>query len=127
MKVELSSVMVDDQAKALKFHLEALGFVKKTDVPAGEFRWLTVVPPDGPAEVELVHEQNNNPAAKTCQRALFEQEVPRAAFAVDGIQREDTRLKKLGVAFRSEPAPMGPTMAAVCEDRCGNLIQIYQG
>ena len=127
MKVKVSRVMVDGQAKALKVHTEALGCVKKTDVPAGEFRWLTVVSPDGPGEVELVLEPNNNPAAKPDRRALLEQGVPLTAFAVDGIQREDRRLKKLGVAFRSEPAPMGPTMATVFEDRCGNLIQIYQG
>jgi catechol 2,3-dioxygenase-like lactoylglutathione lyase family enzyme len=126
VRIKLSSVMVDEQAKALKFYTEALGFVKKTDVPVGEFRWLTIVSPDGPGDVELVVEPNNNPAAKTYQQALFEQGIPLTAFAVDDIQRESTRLKKLGVAFRSEPTPMGPNTAAVFEDTCGNLIQIYQ-
>jgi catechol 2,3-dioxygenase-like lactoylglutathione lyase family enzyme len=127
VSIKLSSVMVDDQAKALKSYTEALGFVKKTDVPVGEFRWLTVVSPDGPGDAELVLEPDNNTAAETYQQALFEQGIPLTAFAVDDIQREDTRLKKLGVAFRSEPTPMGPNTAAVFEDKCGTLIQIYQG
>jgi predicted enzyme related to lactoylglutathione lyase len=126
VRVKLSSVMVDDQAKAFKFYTEALGFVKKTDVPVGEFRWLTVVSPDGPGDAELVLEPDNNTAAETYQQALFEQGIPLTAFAVDDIQREDTRLKKLGVAFRSEPTPMGPNTAAMFEDTCANLIQIHQ-
>lgn len=126
MKIQLSSVMVSDQDKALKFYTEVLGFVKKRDIPLGEARWLTVVSPEGPDNIELVLEPNSNPAARTFQKAIFEQGIPLTAFAVDDIQREYARLKQLGVEFTMEPTNMGPTTAAVLNDTCGNLIQIYQ-
>jgi hypothetical protein len=96
------------------------------DIPVGEARWLTVVSPQAPDGVELVLEPNSNPAAKTFQRAIFEQGIPLTAFAVDDIQGEYERMKKLGVVFRSAPHKMGPVTIAVFEDTCGNLIQIYQ-
>jgi catechol 2,3-dioxygenase-like lactoylglutathione lyase family enzyme len=126
VKIKLSSVMVDDQDKALKFYTEVLGFVKKTEIPAGEFKWLTVVSPEGPDDIELVLEPNVNPAAKTYQKALFEQEIPLTAFAVEDIHKEFDRMKKLGVAFRGEPIQMGPVTIVLFEDTCGNLIQLYQ-
>ena len=127
MKIKLNSVMVDDQAKALRFYTEVLGFVPSKDIPIGEYRWLTVVSPDGPADIELVLEPNENPAAKTFQSALFDQGIPLTAFEVTDIHAEYQRLKSLGVVFRSEPTRMGPTTMATFEDTCGNLIQIYQG
>ena len=126
MKIKLTSVFVDDQEKALRFYIDVLGFVKKQDIPAGEFRWLTVVSPEEPDGIELLLEPNNNPAAKTYQEALFEQGIPLTAFAVDDVQKEYERLRELGILFRNEPAEMGPTISAVFEDTCGNLIQLYQ-
>jgi catechol 2,3-dioxygenase-like lactoylglutathione lyase family enzyme len=126
MKIKLSSVLVDDQDKALTFYTEVLGFVKKMDMPLGEFKWLTVVSPEGPADIELLLEPNSNPAAKTFQKAIFEQGIPITAFAVDEIQKEYERQKKLGVVFSMEPTKTGPATVAVFEDTCGNLIQIYQ-
>ena len=127
MKIKLSSVLVNDQDKALKFYSEVLGFVKNKDVPVGEFKWLTVVSPDGPRDIELLLEPDANPAAKVFKKALVEQGIPFTAFAVDDVQKEYERMKSLGVAFTGEPAAMGPTIAAVFDDTCGNLIQIYQG
>jgi predicted enzyme related to lactoylglutathione lyase len=118
--------MVEDQEKALNFYTQVLGFVKKRDIPVGEDRWLTVVSPDGPEDVELLLEPNSNPAAKVFQKAIFDQGIPLTAFAVDDIQNEYDRLKKLGVEFTMEPTDMGMTSAAVFNDTCGNLIQIYQ-
>jgi catechol 2,3-dioxygenase-like lactoylglutathione lyase family enzyme len=126
MRINLTSVMVDDQDKALKFYTEVLGFVKKTEVPLGKFKWLTVVSPEGPEGVELLLEPNENPAAKTFQKALFEGGIPLTSFAVDDVQKEYARLKDLGVVFRREPTQMGPVIVAVFEDTCGNLIQIAQ-
>jgi predicted enzyme related to lactoylglutathione lyase len=118
--------MVDDQDKAMKFYTEVLGFVVKHDVPVGEFRWLTVVSPEGPEGVELLLEPNQNPAAKVFQKALYEQGIPLTSFAVEDIRSEYERLKKRGVAFHSEPAVMGNVTVAVFDDTCGNLIQIVQ-
>jgi predicted enzyme related to lactoylglutathione lyase len=118
--------MVVGQDKALRFYTEVLGFVKKRDIPLGEARWLTVVSPEEPEGIELLLEPNGNPAAKTYQKAIFEQGIPLTAFAVDDIQKEYARLKKLGVEFTMEPTNMGMTTAAVFDDTCGNLIQIYQ-
>ena len=126
MKIKLTSVFVDDQAKALKFYTEVLGFVKKADFPVGEFKWLTVVSPEEPAGVELLLEPNDNPAARTFQEAIFQQGIPLMAFAVEDIQAEHERLKRLGVVFTMAPAQMGQVTAAVFQDTCGNLIQIYQ-
>lgn len=126
MKIKLTSVMVDDQDRALQFYTEVLGFVKKHEIPCGKARWLTVVSPEGPDDVELLLEPNENPAARTYQEALFKQGIPLTAFAVDDVQKEYERMKALGVAFRSAPAKAGPTTIAVFDDTCGNFIQIYQ-
>lgn len=126
MKIKLSSVLVTDQAKALAFYTGKLGFVKKQDIPAGEFRFLTVVSPDAPAGVELLLEPNAHPAARTFQKAIFADEIPATAFAVDDIRAEHIRLEKLGVRFTKPPTPMGAVTLAVFDDTCGNLIQIYQ-
>ncbi len=126
MRIALCSLLVDDQEKALDFYTHKLGFIKKNDIPAGEFRWLTVVSPEGPGDVELVLEPNANPAAKAYQAALFEQGIPLTAFAVKDIHAEYARLKERGVVFRCEPFAVGPTTIALFEDTCGNLIQIYQ-
>jgi catechol 2,3-dioxygenase-like lactoylglutathione lyase family enzyme len=126
MKIKLCSILVDDQAKALKFYTEILGFEKKTDIPVGEARWLTVVSPEAPDEVELVLEPNSNPAASVYQQALYEQHIPLTAFEVDDIQLEFNRLKGLGVEFLSEPVEVGEATLAILDDTCGNLIQLYQ-
>ena len=127
MKIKLSSVFVDDQDKALKFYTEVLGFIKKSDMPAGDDRWLTVVSPDGPNDIELLLEPVNFPAAGKYQKALFEAGIPLTAFAVENIQKEYKRMTKLGVVFTMEPTKSGPTTVAVFEDTCGNFIQLYQG
>jgi len=126
MKIKLSSVLVDDQDKALRFYTKVLGFVKKTDLPAGKFRWLTVVSPEGPDDIELVLEPNENPAARTYQKNIHDQGIPLTAFAVDDIQNEYERLKKMGVTFTMVPTKTGPVTIAIFNDTCGNLIQIYQ-
>ena len=126
MKIKLASVMVDNQDKALKFYTEVLGFVKKTDIPMGETKWLTVVSPEGPGDIELLLEPMGFPPARTYQKALFEAGIPLTAFQVDDIQKEYARMKKLGVLFKGEPAKAGPVTVTVFEDTCGNLIQLYQ-
>ena len=126
MKIKLTSVLVDDQDKALKFYTEVLGFVKKKDFPVGQFKWLTVVSPEGPDDIELLLEPNDNPAAKTFQKAIFEQGIPLTAFAVEDIQKEYERMKRLGVVFRMEPTKTGEATVAVFDDTCGNVLQLYQ-
>ena len=126
MKIKLTSIMVDDQDKALKFYTEVLGFVKKRDFPVGEYRWITVFSPEGHQDVELVLEPNANPAAKTFQQSMFSQKIPLAAFEVSDITKEYARLKALGVTFTIEPTKAGPVTIAVFSDSCGNLIQLYQ-
>jgi catechol 2,3-dioxygenase-like lactoylglutathione lyase family enzyme len=127
MKIKLTSVMVEDQDRALKFYTEVLGFVKKTEFPVGDFKWLTVVSPDGPEDIELALEPNANPAAKTFQKAMFEQGIPLTSFAVEDIQEEYQRMIKMGVIFRTKPTRTGPVTIAVFDDTCGNMIQLYQG
>jgi catechol 2,3-dioxygenase-like lactoylglutathione lyase family enzyme len=126
MRIKLTSVMVEDQDKALTFYTDVLGFKKKHEIPVGEYRWITVVSPEGPVDVELTLEPNANPAAKTFQEAMFAQSIPLAAFEVGDIAAEYARLRAAGVAFTLEPTPMGPVTIAVFSDTCGNLIQIYQ-
>lgn len=126
MRIKLASVFVKDQEKALQFYTGTLGFVKKSDVPAGEYRWLTVVSPEYPDGSELVLEPNSNPAARAFQDAIFSQGIPATMFFVDDVQKEYERLKKMGVVFKSEPSQAGPATIAVFEDTCGNLIQISQ-
>ena len=126
MRIKLTSVFVKDQEKALQFYTGTLGFVKKTDISAGGYRWLTVVSPEEPGGAQLVLEPNNNPAARAYQDAIFNQGIPAANFFVDNVQKEYDRLKKMGVAFKTGPAKAGPAIEAIFEDTCGNFIQISQ-
>jgi len=126
MRVSLSSILVDDQEKALKFYTEKLGFVKKTDMPVGDFRWLTVVSPNGPQGIELVLEPMAFQPARVYQKALFEAGIPLTAFISDDIQGEYDLLKQRGVSFRSEPQKMGTITSVLFEDTCGNLINLVQ-
>ncbi|MBM7846191.1 VOC family protein [Herpetosiphon giganteus] len=126
MQIKMTSVFVDDQAKALKFYTEVLEFIKKFEVPVGEFLWLTVVSPEAPDEIELVLEPNNHPAAKAYQAALKTDGIPCLSLAVKDIDAEYKRMQGLGVEFRSPPTDMGPTRAAIFDDTCGNWIQMYQ-
>ena len=124
MRINLASVLVDDQAKALRFYTEILGFLKKTDVPVGEARWLTVVSPDAPDGTELVLEPDGHPAAKPFKQALVEDGIPYTSFAVDNVKAEYDRLRARGVRFTQEPLEMQSVTTAVLDDTCGNLIQI---
>jgi catechol 2,3-dioxygenase-like lactoylglutathione lyase family enzyme len=126
MRINLTNVLVDDQDRALDFYTRVLGFQKKTDVPVGEYRWLTVVSPDDPDGPALLLEPDAHPAAKPFKTALVGDGIPYASFAVDDVQREFERLRALGVRFAREPTAMGPVTMAVLDDTCGNLIQITQ-
>jgi catechol 2,3-dioxygenase-like lactoylglutathione lyase family enzyme len=126
MRIRLTSVLVGDQARALEFYTRVLGFVKKVDVPVGEYRWLTVVSPEEPEGTELVLEPSANPAARAYQQALHEQGIPLAAFAVDDLDGEYARLRGLGVEFRTPPTRAEGVSIAVLDDSCGNLIQLYE-
>jgi catechol 2,3-dioxygenase-like lactoylglutathione lyase family enzyme len=126
MRIAVTSVMVDDQSKTLAFYTEKLGFVKQVDIPMGEFRWLTVVSPEGSAEIELLLEPNHHPAAKVFQKALYDDGIPATAFASADVRAEYERLKGLGVVFRSEPKAAGDTWLATFDDTCGNLIQLFE-
>jgi catechol 2,3-dioxygenase-like lactoylglutathione lyase family enzyme len=124
MRINLTSILVDDQAKALQFYTDVLGFVKKTDIPLGEARWLTVVSPQQPEGPELLLEPDGHPAAKPFKQALVEDGIPFTSFAVDDVHKEFERLHGLGVRFTQEPVQAGPATTAVFDDTCGNLIQI---
>ncbi|MEU1046493.1 VOC family protein [Streptomyces sp. NPDC005897] len=125
MRIHLTSLFVDDQAKALEFYTGVLGFVKQHDVPVGgQDRWLTVVSPDEPGGVELLLEPAGHPAVKPYRDALVEDGIPLAQFAVEDVHAEYERLSALGVRFTQEPLEMGPVTTAVFDDTCGNLIQI---
>lgn len=134
MKIKLTSVFVDDQEKALRFYTEVLGFVKKQDVPAGGARWLTVVSPEGPDDLELLLEPNGNPAvqingqpaAAAFQRALYEAGIPYTSFFVEDLNKEYERMKKLGVTFTMEPTKTEWGFQAIIDDTCGNLIMLAQ-
>ena len=126
MRIKLTSLMVDDQDKALKFYTDVLGFRKKHEFPVGAYKWLTVISPEGPEDIELSLEPSANPAAKTFQKAMFEQKIPLAAFEVSDIENEYARLAAAGVVFTTKPTRTGPVTIAVCSDTCGNLIQLYQ-
>lgn len=128
MKIKLTSVSIDDYNKALKFYTEVLGFVKKHDIPLGDgARWITVVSPEEPNGTELLLEPNADyPAMKALKESLVKDGMPFTAFLVGDVQQEYERLKSLGVEFTMEPTNMGMTTAAVLDDTCGNLIQIYQ-
>jgi catechol 2,3-dioxygenase-like lactoylglutathione lyase family enzyme len=126
MRIRLTSIMVDEQEKALRFYTDVLGFKKKHDIPVGEYRWITVTSPEGPDDVELALEPNANPAGKAFQSAMFAQGIPIAAFEVSDIAGEFKRLTAKGVAFTKEPGAAGPVILAIFADTCGNLIQLYQ-
>ena len=126
MQITLTSILVDNQAKALAFYTDVLGFQKKNDIPMGEHRWLTVVSPEAPDGVELVLEPDEHPAAKPFKAALVEDGIPFTMFRVKDVQREFERLRELGVRFTQEPTNMGPVTTAVLDDTCGNLIQIAE-
>jgi len=124
MRITLTSVLVDDQDRALRFYTEVLGFVKKAEVPLGEFRWLTVVSPQDPDGVQLVLEPDSHPAVRPFTQALVADGIPYASFAVDDVHAEVARLQGLGVVFTQPAVQMGPVTTAVLDDTCGNLIQI---
>ena len=126
MRINLTSVLVDDQSKALRFYTDILGFTKKTEIPMGEYRWLTVVSPDAPDGVELSLEPDAHPAARPFKAALVADGIPFTSFAVDDVAVEYERLRGLGVRFTQEPTQMGPVTTAVFDDTCGNLIQIAE-
>lgn len=126
LMIKLSSIYVDDQDKALRFYTKVLGFVKKADFPVGEFKWLTVISPEGPDDIELLLEPNDNPVARAYQTAIYERGISATAFAVTDIQLEYERLKNLGVKFTMEPTKIENTILAAFDDTCGNLIQLFQ-
>ena len=126
MKIVVTSVLVDDQEKALQFYTGILGFVKKHDIPMGEARWLTVVSPENPSGTELLLEPDGHPAAGPFKEALVADGIPYTSFGVDDVNAEFNRLRDLGVRFTQEPLEMGPVTTAVFDDTCGNLIQMAQ-
>ena len=126
MRIYITSVLVDDQDKALRFYTDVLGFAKKTDVDLGEARWLTVVAPDQPEGPELLLEPDAHPAAKPFKAALVADGIPATSFAVEDVHAEFQRLRRRGVRFTQDPADMGAVTTAVFDDTCGNLIQIAQ-
>ena len=126
MQIRLASISVEDQEKALQFYTTVLGFVKKNDIPMGDWRWLTVTSPEGAEGVELVLEPMAFPPAQTYQKALYEAGIPATAFITNDINSEYLRLKERGVKFRGEPQSMGPVTVVLFEDTCGNLINLVQ-
>ena len=126
MQITLTGVFVSDQDEALRFYTETLGFIKKHDVPVGEFKWLTVVSPDDPDGTELLLEPNENPVAQEYQKGMFDQGIPVASFGVEDIHAEYAKLKSLDVAFTMEPTELANVTVAVFDDTCGNLIQMMQ-
>ena len=126
MRIYMTSVFVDDQAKALDFYTRVLGFQKKTEIPLGEFSWLTVVSPDDPNGTELLLEPDQHPASRAYKSALVEDGIPAASFAVDDVRAEAERLAGLGVQFTQDPMDAGGAITAVFDDTCGNLIRIAQ-
>jgi catechol 2,3-dioxygenase-like lactoylglutathione lyase family enzyme len=126
MHINVTSILVDNQDKALRFYTEVLGFVKKTEIPLGEASWLTVVSPEDPDGCELSLEPDGHPAVKPFKEALVNDGIPYTSFAVKDVQAEFERLRGLGVRFTQEPLQMGPVTTAVLDDTCGNLIQIAQ-
>ena len=124
MRITLTSILVDDQAKALDFYTRVLGFEKKYEVPMGEYSWITVVSPEAREGVELVLEPDQHPAARPFKAALVADGIPFTAFTVDDVDAEHARLTAAGVTFVQPPTSMGPVTTAVFDDTCGNLIQI---
>jgi catechol 2,3-dioxygenase-like lactoylglutathione lyase family enzyme len=126
MRIVVTSVLVDDQEKALRFYTDVLGFVKKDDIPMGDARWLTLVSPHDPDGTELLLEPDGHPAARPFKEALVEDGIPYTSFGVDDVTAEYDRLSTSGVRFTQQPLTMGPVTTAVFDDTCGNLIQIAQ-
>jgi predicted enzyme related to lactoylglutathione lyase len=126
MQIKFSSVMVEDQARALRFYTEVLGFTKMADISMGEYRWLTVTSPEGLPGVELVLEPLGFPPARAYQKALYDAGIPATAFITKDIQAEVARLRSRGVTVRGEPATAGPARVVLFEDGCGNLINLVQ-
>ena len=126
MKIKVTTVYVDDQEKALRFYTEVLGFVKKTDFSQGPFRWLTVASPEDLDGTELQLALNNNPAAKTYQEAMFQQNQPASMFYSDDVQGDYERMKAHGATFTMPPTDVTASKIAMLNDTCGNLIQIVQ-
>jgi catechol 2,3-dioxygenase-like lactoylglutathione lyase family enzyme len=126
MRIYVTSVLVDDQKKALDFYTNTLGFKKKTDIPLGSASWLTVVSPEQPDGTELLLEPSGHPAVKPFKDALVEDGIPATSFAVDDVHAEFDRLRSNGVRFTQEPTQMGGVTMAVFDDTCGNLIQIVK-
>ena len=126
MRIVVSSIFVDNQDKALDFYTSKLGFLKKTEVPLGEHKWLTVVAPDNQEGTELLLEPDSHPAVRPFKEALVQDGIPFTSFAVDDIQAEYERLQAAGVVFTQPPVAMGPVTTAVLDDTCGNLIQLAQ-
>lgn len=126
MRIDITSVLVDDQEKALQFYTQKLGFKKMADIPVGEYRWLTVISTEGPNGMELSLEPMGFPEARIYQKALYEAGTPLTAFRSDDIDKEYGLLKSRGVQFRGEPQEMGPIKSVLFEDTCGNLISLVQ-
>ncbi len=126
MQIKFCSVMVDDQEKALQFYTDVLGFAKMADIPMGEYRWLTVISPEGIEGVELVLEPMAFPPAATYHKALYEAGIPALALVSKDIQVDYARLSAQGVIFRGQPQANGPISSVVFEDPCGNLINLVQ-
>ena len=126
MRIYVTGVFVDDQAKALEFYTTKLGFEKKTDVPVGEYRWLTVVSPEQRDGVELLLEPSSHPAVKPYREALVKDGIPLGSFEVDDVEAECERLKSLDVNITMDPVNAGEVTMAMLDDTCGNLIQLIQ-
>jgi catechol 2,3-dioxygenase-like lactoylglutathione lyase family enzyme len=125
MRIELTSIFVDDQRAALAFYTEVLGFSKRHDIPLGpDSAWLTVVSPERPDGPELLLEPAGHPAVKPYRDALVEDGIPLVQFAVDDVEAEHARLTGLGVTFTQRPTDIGPAVVAVLDDTCGNLVQL---
>ena len=126
MRIKIASIFVDEQDKALEFYTKVLGFTKKDDIPVGDFRWLTVVAPDSPGDMELLLVPNAHEAAKAYQRAIFKDGIPATVFFVDNVNAEFKRLRKSGVSFTTDPVNARGVSIAVFDDTCGNLIQLAE-
>ena len=126
MRIKLTSIMVDDQDKALHFYTDVLGFAKKADFSQGPYRWLTVASPEEPEGTELQLALNNNPAAKTYQQAIFQQNQPATMFFTDDIKGDYERIKAHGAQFTMPPTDVTGSTIAMLNDTCGNLIQLTQ-
>ncbi len=126
MRITLSSIVVNDQARARQFYTEKVGFVVKSDVPVGEYRWLTVASPEGVPGVELALEPDAHPAARAYQEALYRDGIPATSFESADIHAEFEALRSRGVVFRTPPTQVGPVIVALFDDTCGNWIQLHQ-